>query len=565
MNANILYYNICFILSLLLAAAYLCLWNKRMNILFTLVFSFIPIANLGHMLRAHAQSYEAALIANRIIYTGASFEALFVLYSVLALCGIQVKRWVRALLMLFTTVVYLSSLTMGVSPLFYRSANFVIVNGEGQLVNRQYGFMHTAFYAMLVIYTLIALAAMVHALRRRDISNRIVTLLFVPQIVTIAGFFCGKGAGMAVELVPAVWVFTQLLYLIVANRVSLYDIADTGIDSMESAGENAIISFDTKLNYLGSNAAARRIVPALNALTVDRPAVAVDEIRDAFLSRVERYREDETQSSFFYHFEDRIYSASIKPLTSNGRMRGYQLFMTDDTKEQRYIALLNHYNDDLQREVARKTEHIVAMHDNLILGLATMVESRDNSTGGHIRRTSEGVRLLMDEIAADPELALEDGFRERIIKAAPMHDLGKIAVDDAILRKPGRFTPEEFEQMKSHAAEGARIVHEILEATDDQPFKVIAENVAHYHHERWDGSGYPEGLVGEAIPLEARIMAVADVYDALVSKRVYKDSMSFEKADAIIMEGMGKHFDPKLKKYYAAARPRLEAYYRTVG
>ena len=127
-----------------------------------------------------------------------------------------------------------------------------------------------------------------------------------------------------------------------------------------------------------------------------------------------------------------------------------------------------------------------------------------------------------------------------------MHDLGKIAVDDAILRKPGRFTPEEFEIMKTHASEGAKIVHQILDWTDDYEFHIIAENVAHYHHERWDGSGYPCGLAGEDIPFEARVMAIADVYDALVSKRVYKDSMSFEQADAIILSGMGSQFDPSL-------------------
>ena len=119
--------------------------------------------------------------------------------------------------------------------------------------------------------------------------------------------------------------------------------------------------------------------------------------------------------------------------------------------------------------------------------------------------------------------------------------------------------------MKEHAAEGARIVHEILKETDDEKFKVIAENVAHYHHERWDGSGYPEGLAGESIPLEARIMAIADVYDALVSKRVYKEAMSFEKADAIIMEGMGTQFDKSLEDAYVAARPQLEDYYRSLA
>ena len=142
-----------------------------------------------------------------------------------------------------------------------------------------------------------------------------------------------------------------------------------------------------------------------------------------------------------------------------------------------------------------------------------------------------------------------------------MHDLGKIAVDDAVLRKPGIFTDQEYEIMKTHAAEGARIVHEILKTTDDLDFHLIAENVAHYHHERWDGSGYPEGLKEEAIPLEARIMAVADVYDALVSKRVYKEALSFEEADSIMMQSFGKHFDPALKKYYVAAKPALQEYY----
>ena len=204
------------------------------------------------------------------------------------------------------------------------------------------------------------------------------------------------------------------------------------------------------------------------------------------------------------------------------------------------------------------------MHDNLILSMAAMVESRDNSTGGHIRRTSDVVSLLVAEIKKDTgrnKIQLSDEFCHNLIKAAPMHDLGKIAVDDAVLRKPSRFTPEEFEKMKTHAKEGARIVHEILKASDDKDFRIIAENVAHYHHERWDGSGYPEGLKGEEIPLEARIMAIADVYDALVSRRVYKDAMSFEDADKIILEGMDKHFDSQLKKYYEAARTKLEAYY----
>ena len=159
--------------------------------------------------------------------------------------------------------------------------------------------------------------------------------------------------------------------------------------------------------------------------------------------------------------------------------------------------------------------------------MATMIEGRDNSTGGHIKRTSDCMRLLIETMKEEGYPGLSDSFCFNIVRAAPMHDLGKIAVDDAILRKPGRFTPEEFAEMKKHAPEGARLVKQILDGTDNVEFMNIAVNVAHYHHERWDGSGYPEGLKAEEIPFEARIMAIVDVYDALVSKRVYKESMSF--------------------------------------
>lgn len=203
----------------------------------------------------------------------------------------------------------------------------------------------------------------------------------------------------------------------------------------------------------------------------------------------------------------------------------------------------------------------VALQRKLVIGMATMVEGRDNSTGGHIKRTSEVVKFIVEEMMKDPLLSTNHNFYNYVIQAAPMHDLGKIAIDDIILRKPGKFTPEEYAIMKRHSPEGAKIVEEILKDTLDKEFEQISINVAHYHHEKWDGTGYPEGLKGEEIPLEARIMAIADVYDALVSKRVYKDEFSFKDADRIIIHSMGKQFDPGLEKYYVRARNKIENYY----
>ena len=259
--------------------------------------------------------------------------------------------------------------------------------------------------------------------------------------------------------------------------------------------------------------------------------------------------------------DEKLYAVTVDYLTDGIRNYGFQILLRDDTKNQKYIQLLGTYNTDLQKEVDSKTQRIIDMHDSLIMGMATMVESRDNSTGGHIRRTSEGVRLLLKEMKIYDSMNLSDSFCKNLIKAAPMHDLGKIAVDDAILRKAGPLTPEERQKMKRHSAEGARIVHEILKETDDVEFRRIAENVAHYHHERVDGKGYPDGLSGRAIPLEARIMAIADSYDALVSRRGYKEPFSFEKANEIILDGMGTQFDEDLRWYYERARPKLEAYY----
>ena len=224
------------------------------------------------------------------------------------------------------------------------------------------------------------------------------------------------------------------------------------------------------------------------------------------------------------------------------------------------IAILTQVGFFVVFSIIRKRE--VDMQGKLVMGMATMVEGRDKSTGGHIKRTSKIVELIANEMSKDSSLTINHRFYINVIKAAPMHDLGKITVDDIVLRKPGKFTPEEYAIMKLHSEEGARIVQDILKDGEDEYFEQIAINVAHYHHERWDGKGYPEGLKGEEIPLEARIMAIADVYDALVSKRVYKDEFSFEDANRIILENMGTQFDKGLEKYYLHALEKIEEYYK---
>lgn len=559
------YYGGVFLLSFLLTLLYIFRWQKQFQIHMTAVFILIPIVNLGYLLMYTNHEPETAVALLKVIYCGGCYLPWLITMCELNLCEIKVSKTLRMGVLLLSTAVYLSVLTIGYIPLFYRSLTLERV-GEVWVQHKVYGPFHTLHYICVAMYLITDLAVIIYSYRnKQQVSRRILLLLFFPGLVSVFSYFATRVLlQTGYEAMPLSYMLAQIVYLVIARRMAYYNVSEMVIESMVQSGDTGFITADLDGRYLGSNETARKILPALDTLTVDQPIRKSPALQGTVIEWLDRFRSGSGDGRFLYNTpgpEEKIYIVTVSDLFDGRLLCGYQIFLQDDTQNQKYIRLLDQYNSDLQAEVETKTERIVAMHDNLILSMAAMVESRDNSTGGHIRRTSEGVRMLIEAMREDGKNRLSDTFCRNIIKAAPMHDLGKIAVDDAILRKPGRFTPEEFEKMKAHAAEGARIVHEILLDTEDEDFRSIAENIAHYHHERMDGSGYPEGLRGEEIPLEARIMAIADVYDALVSRRVYKDAFSFGKADRIILEGMGTQFDPALERYYRAARPRLEAYY----
>ena len=556
-----IFYDVLFAISIILTLFYIMIWHKHFDVHITLIFILVPIETLGYFLLTHCETIEAAIVVNKLTYFGGCYLGLVILFAVCSLCDIKINKWVKLGLLLASTIAYLSALTVGYLDIFYKSITMERINGVN-VFTKEYNYMHTFFYVVVIVDFLLSLAAMIYAnIKKKQISNRVIRLLYFPAVVSVLAFFGGRRIIKNLELLPLAYVFAQVIYLFIIYRLRLYDITDSAIDSLVNKGDTGFASFDFKYRYLGSNQTAKDIFYSLNQMPVDKPLDNNNVFDQNVLNWLEDFKNDEGKSVVYYSVNDHIYEVQITYLYDGKRKRGYQLFITDDTKNQQYIKLINSFNEELTKEVEIKTANLVKMHNKFILGMATMVESRDNSTGGHIKRTSEGVRILLDEMRTDPNNNIDDKFYFNMIKAAPMHDLGKIAVDDVVLRKPGKFTPEEFEIMKTHSEKGVGIIRQILADTDDDYFKGIAENVAHYHHERWDGSGYPHHLVANEIPIEARIMAVADVYDALVSKRVYKDSMSFSEADKIMMESFGKHFDPDLQKYYVAARPKLEEYY----
>ncbi len=227
--------------------------------------------------------------------------------------------------------------------------------------------------------------------------------------------------------------------------------------------------------------------------------------------------------------------------------------MVSDTAS--YISTI----DEKSADIESKARLITQMQDNIIISLAYMVESRDQNTGNHIKRTAAIVEAIANELLVRklPGYEVYDSCVENMRKSAPLHDIGKIAISDTILNKPDKLTKDEFDTIKTHTTIGREILHDALMGIEGNSYLAVAADMASYHHERWDGSGYPKGLKGEEIPLPARIMAVADVYDALVSKRSYKEPMTEQEACEIIKGLSGMQFDPVIVAIFLEIQPEL--------
>ncbi|MDR0951957.1 MAG: response regulator [Oscillospiraceae bacterium] len=236
---------------------------------------------------------------------------------------------------------------------------------------------------------------------------------------------------------------------------------------------------------------------------------------------------------------------------SSAELRGFELGAVDFISKPFSTPILlkrieSHIETD--KVIKNSQKSLRNIQNAMISVIADLVENRDKVTGGHIERTQQYLKILIDELIRTGTYAeqISKWDLNLLIPSAQLHDVGKITITDLILNKPAKLTDEEFDQIKNHASEGERIIDTIIGKTSDDGFLNHAKMFAGYHHEKWDGSGYPHGLAGEDIPLEGRIMAIADVYDALVSERPYKKAFTHEKATQIILAESGTHFDPKL-------------------
>ena len=206
------------------------------------------------------------------------------------------------------------------------------------------------------------------------------------------------------------------------------------------------------------------------------------------------------------------------------------------------------------------SNELIQYHEEVIYAFADVIEGRDGSTGEHVKRTVAYVRIIAEGLKEQGVYAecLDREYVDYLLRAAPMHDFGKIAITDTVLQKPGKLTTDEYEVMKMHTVKGADMIKENLAALEEPDYITIAWQVARHHHERWDGAGYPDGLHGELIPLCARVVAVADVFDAVSQNRCYRPAMSLDESFGIIEQGAGTQFDPVIAEAFLRMRNKVE-------
>ena len=556
----VIYYGVAACMSLLTLALFIYNdMDTRISYYVRFLTFIMFLANLGYLSLGTSNNLETALLANKMSYLGGCFLPPLMFFCMASICNIKIGRIIKMLMYAYSMFVYgMVVLTTGYSDFYYRNIRLDSIADATSIVD-EHGPGYMFFYVILYGYIILNILLAIYVYAKKKAPKRILIILLSLQVITIVSFIVGRSINSKLEVMPAVYVIDGILFWVLQAQITKYNIEDSIFAALQHESTSGFIVFDNERKLISYNDVAAECVKELKYCRLDERISPKSNAYYLYQWLVDYESGLKTEKEMTC--KGKFYEGVIKDVATNGIKSGYLIELRDNTDRRKYLDLISKYNAELERQVDEQTSHIREMQNKIILGMANMVENRDDNTGGHIKRTSDVIRIIIEVINEFSLLDLSQEFCEDLIKAAPMHDLGKVAIDDDILRKPGKFMPEEFEIMKTHAEKSAEICESILSGVEAEHFVKVAVNVARYHHEKWDGSGYPMHLSGESIPLEARIMAIADVYDALVSKRCYKEAYDYEAANQIMMSSMGTHFDPGLTKVFELTRPRLEAYY----
>ncbi|WP_049895986.1 HD domain-containing phosphohydrolase [Oribacterium sp. NK2B42] len=559
-------YGICLLVSVLIWILIACRGYEKINPYTSTAFIIIVIVNLGYWLKSMVLSQEAAMICFCICYFDSTVLLSIMILSMLKALDIKTGFSIK-FLAYGTAFLHLFIVWTSIHNSNYYDTITIIHTNMGNVTKVTYGpllLFHTVYLSLLIaIFSVLVIVAYV---KKGRYSKRTLYIYTVGIFVGLMAYLPDILGLIQFSLLPFVYVITDVFLVYNFERSQSHDLTALTTEYQNDQAVRGLVAVDTQMRFLSCNDRAYDFLPELREQVVDEPLMDGSEFTRLMYPMMYAF-EKEGFASRKFQTGDITCIAEIHTFTirANEPKRGYVYELRDATEEQKALDLVNSYNESLNRQVQEATRNIRSIQNKVVAGMANMVENRDNNTGGHVKRTSDTINILVGEIRRQGLMDIDDAFADDIMRAAPMHDLGKIIVENSILNKPGKLTDEEYEIMKMHSTKSGEMVMILLDGVEEEHFVKVAYNVARYHHERWDGRGYPEGLVGSMTPIEARVMAVVDVYDALVSKRAYKEPFSFEKAAQIMCEGMGTQFDPNMKAPFLGCKAQLEAYYTEIN
>lgn len=546
--ALLYYYDIVFALSFLLSFIYFHIWWKYYDNNISIIFILVPVINLGYAFLAHSQDLNSAIIALKITFIGC-FLVFFVTMSMINFCELKKTQLIKISLGIVNTGLFILSLTIGHINLFYRSLSMVEENGKYILV-KEFGPGHTVFVCAMAAYIFVWFGVIIYSLlKKKQFPKRILYLLLATSVISALGYITKNY--FPVDPNPATYIFAQLVYLVIIRRMTLYQVGETVVESMVRSGDTGFISIDFQQRFLGANETAKKIFPVLKDMPIDGMLSDVLGLNESIQNWIDGFEENNINNTYQYKQDEngpeKIYQVKIDYLYDGKRKRGYQIFVKDDTLNQQYIALIDNYNNELIKKVEERSKGIVEaegklreslkrienINMNIIRSLSFTIDAKDRYTSGHSKRVADYAVMIAERMGKS------ERDKTIVYYAGLLHDVGKIRVPEDVINKPGKLSDEEFDSIRIHTVSGYDI---LLDIHDDERIVYGAK----YHHEKYDGSGYPNGLSGENIPEIARIIAVADAYDAMASDRSYRKALPQDVVRKEIEKGKGKQFDPKI-------------------
>lgn len=518
-------------------------------LLYSLLFNIV-----GYTLEMEAKTQELAMQSVKMTYIGKPFVVFTMYVFVMEYCGVSIKKSRRnffyAICVAIAGLVY----TNEYHHLFYSSVSYTNDGLFPHLVLK-HGIFYNLYSVILLYYFVGMVYVCVRKYRQNDseiirkqVSVLMVMVLFSCGCLVLFLFNLTNGYDTtALAYIVAVFLFERLM-----RKYKLFDTLTLAKEEAVEHMSNGLIVVNVYGDMVYSNDEADRVllyirkhgnkgIEYLEELANNSKYMFVDECS----------QEDGNKHA---DSEKCVYELTMHEIFRNENSYGKILLITEITDSY-------YYTERLQNELKKKTREVISIQRDIIGSFASMIEARDGITGLHIKNTANLVKVLVNVMKNNPKYSgiITDEYAQMTAAAAHLHDIGKIAIPDRILQKEGKLTDEEFAIMKTHPVEGAKILENTIKGLESDAYYQIAHDMVLYHHEKYDGSGYPTGISGENIPLTARIMAVADVYDALRSKRHYKDGFSKEKSMAIMEESKGTHFDADIVTIFLEHIDEMEA------